>query len=288
MNRFNLSLICILFTLPVAGQFSAFNTYANNTCCKLNSLDDTVFVTSKAMEGHYIAPSIVLLSVDMLYAPLQFSNALAVSLNADEIPGIDRAIIYFDTIEAGVAAKWSDNLNLLSFGLGAAVMLSSPNNKMVMFNNMVMFAEGALLTYGITEVLKSAVSRVRPYAYNTDLPESYRFREDVTSSFPSGHTSSTAYNCFFAAKVLNERFIDDDAIALKSLTWAVAATIPAVTGYLRTAAGKHFYTDVIGGYALGAIIGYGVPALHKKYGNDISVFPIAAPQYYGIGLNFNW
>ncbi len=263
---------------------SNFNSYANT-----NSLaSDSVFAVNSLTEGHFISPGIVLIAVDMLNPPTQFSQNIAHSLSIENIPQIDRPLIYFDTIQAATAAKWSDNLNLLSFGLSAAIILSSPNNKQVTFNNIVLYAEGAILTYGITEVLKSTVSRVRPYAYNEALPESYRFRADVTSSFPSGHTSSTAYNCFFAATVLSERFIDDDRKGLKTLTWVTAATIPAVTGYLRTAAGKHFYTDVAAGYAIGAIIGYGVPALHMISNRSVSLFPITSPEYYGLGLHMQW
>ena len=39
--------------------------------------------------------------------------------------------------------------------------------------------------------------------------------------------------------------------------------LPAVTGYLRFKAGKHFPTDIIVGYGVGATIGYLVPELHK-------------------------
>ena len=45
--------------------------------------------------------------------------------------------------------------------------------------------------------------------------------------------------------------------------WAAAAAVPAATGILRQQAGKHFWTDVVVGYAWGAAVGLLVPELHK-------------------------
>jgi len=289
MKALKVTIICMLIAHSLSAQYSIQTKYTDSyNSSKISTLSDSIFFTTSLIEGHFIAPSVILLTVDILNPPKQFSETIAASLSIQNIPQIDRAIINFDTMQAAIAAKWSDNLNLLSFGISAAVILSSPKNKAATINNVILYVEGAMLTYGITEVLKSSVSRVRPYAYNESLPESYRFREDVTSSFPSGHTSSTAYNCFFAAKVLSERYIADDNIALKTITWVTAATIPAITGYLRTEAGKHFYTDVAAGYAIGALIGYVVPALHQLTNNDVSFFPIAAPGIYGLGISMEW
>ena len=289
MNSLCVVIIFMLCAHTASAQFN-FNTNFDigHTSNAISVSTDSVFIVASAIEGHFIAPSVILLSVDFLNPPMQFSEQIANSLSSEDIPQIDRSIIYFDTNQAAIAEKWSDNFNFLSFGISAALVLSSPKNKQVTFNNIVLYTEGALLTYGITEVLKSTVSRIRPYAYNEALPDSYRFREDVTSSFPSGHTSSTAYNCFFAATILNERYIADNQLGLKIITWAVAASIPAVTGYLRTAAGKHFYTDVAAGYAIGALIGYGVPTLHKISNNEMSFYPIATDEFQGLGFHINW
>ena len=50
----------------------------------------------------------------------------------------------------------------------------------------------------------------------------------------------------------------------KPAVWAAAATIPAVTAYLRVQGGKHYPTDVAAGYAVGALTGYFIPKLHKS------------------------
>jgi len=43
--------------------------------------------------------------------------------------------------------------------------------------------------------------------------------------------------------------------------WTTAALIPAITGYLRVKGGKHFPTDVVVGYVVGALVGILVPRL---------------------------
>jgi len=50
----------------------------------------------------------------------------------------------------------------------------------------------------------------------------------------------------------------------KPVVWGAAITIPAVMGYFRVAAGKHFPTDVMAGYLVGGAVGFLVPHLHRK------------------------
>jgi membrane-associated phospholipid phosphatase len=45
--------------------------------------------------------------------------------------------------------------------------------------------------------------------------------------------------------------------------WGAAAAVPAAVAYFRIQAGKHFLSDNIVGYAVGATAGIVVPQLHK-------------------------
>ena len=82
-------------------------------------------------------------------------------------------------------------------------------------------------------------------------------------SYYSGHTSHTAAFTFFFAKVIND-YHPEMSTGIKIGLWSFAAVVPAVTGYLRFEAGKHYPTDIMTGYALGALTGWLVPHLHKK------------------------
>ena len=52
--------------------------------------------------------------------------------------------------------------------------------------------------------------------------------------------------------------------------WTFAASVPAVTGYLRVRAGKHFPTDVITGFVAGGLVGVLLPHFHRKKNNRLN------------------
>ena len=112
---------------------------------------------------------------------------------------------------------------------------------------------------GFTSLSKNLVSRARPFVYNTDIPLEDRRAADGINSFVSGHTSMTALTTFMMAKLLVDYHPDTK---YKPLIWTLAAGIPATTGALRYKAGKHFFTDIFAGYAVGALTGYLVPHIH--------------------------
>ena len=117
-----------------------------------------------------------------------------------------------------------------------------------------------ILTDGLTNMIKATAKRYRPFNYNPDIPESTKLADGSRRSFVSGHTSNTAALSFLTAKVITDIHPD---MANKWIVWSFAAAVPAVTGYLRYRAGKHFPTDIIGGYILGTSIGMLIPALHR-------------------------
>ncbi len=86
-------------------------------------------------------------------------------------------------------------------------------------------------------------------------------------SFYSGHTSMTAVNTFYTAKVYSA-YISNETT--KTLMWTAAALIPAITGFSRVNTHNHFPTDVIVGYIVGAAIGYLIPEIHKSENSNES------------------
>ena len=125
----------------------------------------------------------------------------------------------------------------------------------------VLYLQTLSLTSGLTELTKNLVKRPRPYNYNPAAPLSLKQQKDARKSFFSGHTSVTATSCFFAAKVWSDAHPNS---RWKPAVWALAAGIPAFTGYLRIRAGRHFFTDVAVGYTVGATLGFIVPYLHAN------------------------
>ncbi|MCB0632786.1 MAG: phosphatase PAP2 family protein, partial [Lewinella sp.] len=98
--------------------------------------------------------------------------------------------------------------------------------------------------------------RPRPYAFSRILPgmisEQILLKKNTLRSFFSGHTSIVACNSFMAAKMLTDFYPESK---VKPIIWTTATLLPAITGYLRVKAGKHFITDVLAGLAAGAAVG---------------------------------
>lgn len=126
----------------------------------------------------------------------------------------------------------------------------------------VMAIEAYVLNLGLTTLTKEIFQRKRPYVYNANAPLSKKQEADATSSFFSGHTSVAAVNSFFTASVLT-RYTTNNKY--DPLIWTTAALIPAVTAGLRVRAGKHFPTDVLVGYIVGAGVGLFIPWLHRRW-----------------------
>lgn len=125
----------------------------------------------------------------------------------------------------------------------------------------LMWIEGHLINAGLTGFIKNTARRPRPYVFNPDTELTERQSSHARSSFLSGHTSVTSYNAFFTAQTYAQYYPNSKA---KVWVWAGAAIIPAVTGYLRVKGGRHYPSDVIAGYALGAIVGILIPKIHLR------------------------
>lgn len=129
------------------------------------------------------------------------------------------------------------------------------------------------------------INRNRPLVYNADFDNDARRDIKATNSFFAGHTAATASASFFAAKIFNDYFPNSRA---KPFVWAGAALLPAMVGYGRLEAGKHFLSDNLVGYALGASIGVVVPHLHKiSKGKNFTLVPISGP-YDGFAFRYQF
>lgn len=127
----------------------------------------------------------------------------------------------------------------------------------------IMALETFALTASLTNLSKKVVRRPRPFMYNDDLfkfPLEMRRTKNARMSFFSGHTSLTTAMYFFTATTFSEYYPNSP---WKPWVWTSSISIPALTGFLRVKAGKHFPTDILVGYMVGALIGgVLVPALH--------------------------
>ena len=125
----------------------------------------------------------------------------------------------------------------------------------------LIYGETLFFTTGLTIITKNTAHRIRPLVYNSNFSLEDKMTKNARFSFFSGHASIVAASSYFTAKVFADYHPDSK---WKPWVWGAAVTFPAITGYLRVRAGKHFPTDVMTGYAVGALVGYFVPHIHKK------------------------
>lgn len=210
-------------------------------------------------------------------------------LTAAQINGLDR--FGLPGFDRSATNNWNPNADLASDMLvygSVALPTFLMMNKRMRNDFLVIgfiYAETAMLTLGVTELTKGLSKRARPFVYNPNVDLNEKTKRDARHSFFSGHTSLTAALCFTTAKVFSDY---SDNKTHEALVWTGAAIVPAVTGFLRYEAGKHFPSDIIAGYFLGATVGYLVPWLHRRkpLTKGLSVSPFSTGDGAGIYLSY--
>ena len=123
----------------------------------------------------------------------------------------------------------------------------------------LVITEAAVLTTMLTSLFKYAVRRPRPTQYSAITQDKFGL-PDHQLSFPSGHTSVTAAATTAYAMTFGYKYPDSQ---WRWVVYSGAALITGLTGYARTAGGKHFYSDIIAGAVLGVTMGVLVPYFHR-------------------------
>jgi membrane-associated phospholipid phosphatase len=183
--------------------------------------------------------------------------------DASDVEDLDRSIIGNDS---DAARRLSDLLLLAMLAAplayaGGEAAFSDVEGRGRRFGEDVLVAyEAMAATNVLTNVIKLAVQRPRPFTYDPKEPMNVRFDGDARLSFLSGHASLT----FAAATAIAfTGFRRHDGLE----PWIAATSAYALAGfaaYLRTAAGKHFVTDVLAGAALGVVTGLVIAHIHLR------------------------
>jgi hypothetical protein len=127
-------------------------------------------------------------------------------------------------------------------------------------------------------------NKIRPVAYYSEIPLETREGGNQRNSMFSGHVANATASTFFMAKVYSD--YHPELGKKKYLLFALASIPPLAEGYLRVKALAHFPSDVLVGYAIGAVAGISVPALHRYRNRNINIGLAALPS--GAGLHVAW
>ncbi|MCB0492871.1 MAG: phosphatase PAP2 family protein [Cyclobacteriaceae bacterium] len=242
-------------------------------------------------EVPFIVTSGVILGAGLLADGLNKTTPFTIEelgdLKTSDINALDRRYVNnYSPIDAKTSDYFRTGVTILPI-----LLLSEHHTKEDITSLLVMSAEVMAVTFGVTNGVKNLVARTRPNVYNPIVPLSERTNSRSRKSFFSGHTSHTAAASFFMAKVISDYHPNMNK-GTKIVLWSVSAYIPAITGYLRVKAGKHFPTDVMAGYAVGAFTGWLIPHLHSVNRKgfmskaDLQVYPSAAGMQFSfkVGL----
>ncbi len=207
-------------------------------------------------------------------------------LSVTELASIDKNDIWkVDRWAAGNYSEKADELSYIPFyGSFASplLFLLSEDERKNFGQISVMFVETMATTGALFTITAGTVQKSRPLVYNENLPFEERADSDAQRSFFAGHTAATAAASFFTAKVFHDYNPDSPALPY---VWAGAVAVPAYVGYLRTKAGKHFLTDNLIGFGIGAACGILVPEIHKIGNENLDIYPTAQTNVMGTGID---
>lgn len=201
------------------------------------------------------------------------------ALDPMDVNGFDRGAI---TNDSEVARDISDVILYSSLSL-PVIAYFLPKCRFEGVSIGLMAVEAVLLTNGVTNITKGLARRTRPLAYNTNNSLEERMLSSSRLSFFSGHASVTTAMSFLAGSIITDVHPN---MKNKYLVWTAAAVIPASIAYFRFEGGKHFPTDVIGGYIVGGAIGYLIPKIHKQK-KENKKLRIGSYGLTGLSLNLN-
>lgn len=241
---------------------------------------DSPYKTDGWKDGAYIAGTVGLNVLGFTF--IQNKDALSEA----ELDALDKNDIWeIDRWAAGNYSEKADALSYIPFytALGMPLVFLGGERERNNFGQIsVLFIETMATTGVFYTMTAGLIDKSRPLVYNENLPTGERAEGGAQRSFIAGHTAVATAGSFFAAKIFNDFHPNSKAIPY---VWGGATGFSVLMGYLRTKAGKHFLTDNIAGFIIGAASGILIPELHKKGKENIDVYPTASFNIRGTGMN---
>lgn len=139
--------------------------------------------------------------------------------------------------------------------------------------------ESAALARGTVDLIKRLTGRCRPMHFVKGACTT-----EMRDAFPSGHTAPmgaiAAAHLFSAAQT-------EGPAGFRWASFAMAETMAVATAILRVQAGRHSWSDVATGLALGHLLGFFVALAHPMRSVDHKDFPAGEPAAQG-GFALGW
>jgi hypothetical protein len=214
------------------------------------------------------------------------STELVYSLDRSSVPAFDRRSFHID-LDEQLEARYSSDI-VLGTSMIAPFLLALDKRVRREWGPLItLYSETMLINSSVQTWTAIGVGRYRPIAYLPEASLSQRTDPANHNSFFSGHTSSTATATFFMARIMDD--LHPELGGKRWLLYAGAAVPPALAGWYRIRAGKHFPSDVVTGFVFGAAVGMLVPELHRRtHAHGLSFLPWLSPQGIGCSASMQW
>lgn len=224
---------------------------------------------------------------NLIKAKSDITDAELAGLNPDAFNGFERWALKQNFSDATRFDKASDALLQGTVVLPALLGFDKAIRKDAL-RLFVMYYETHAVTftlYNFSFFGPAFQNKYRPVVYYNELPAEERRAGNNKNSQYSGHTASAAAATFFLAKVYND-YHPEFSSGKKYLIYGLAAIPPLVQGYYRMKALKHFPSDILIGYMIGATCGIVVPEMHRFKRQAIRYGVVPTPV--GPGLSLTW
>jgi membrane-associated phospholipid phosphatase len=190
-----------------------------------------------------------------------------------------------NALDRVTAGKWSpgwstaSDIGIYSLVGGAAVLLVASEGPLNALNDAVVVAESALSATAVSSILTLAAGRPRPFLFGTNAPLADRTSADAGLSYLSSHAAVSA-SIVMSTFMATRRLYPNSS----SPYWVLGGggALALFISSARVLAGKHFITDSVGGFIVGASLGFLVPALHHS---PVKIVPVVSDKQRGLGVS---
>lgn len=242
MQKNRLKLIALSITLALSGM-----CYSQNVI-KLKK--PKVYITSAYSIGVFAGGYLYSKSIKGL------SSSAVNSISVNSLSSFDRkAANNYST-----TARTLSDISVFSTALLPNLLSLNKNVRSDFLTYNIVYGQALLSTVGQVMLLKSLTKKNRPYLYNPNVSLDEKLKNSARFSFPSGHIAVAATASYFFATTYS---LYNPKSKYKKWVWIGATVLPLVTGYFRYEAGKHFVSDLAGGYLIGAANGIVFPLLFR-------------------------
>ena len=173
---------------------------------------------------------------------------------------VRRRLIWRDTRSADIASTVLVGVLEPVSQLGLTALSAGHENALSGFPlDALIVTESTVVAGVLNQIVKFGFARERPFVhYLPHAPEAVRKLTDSPSddnlSFYSGHTTLA-----FAIATASGTVASLRGYRLAPVVWSTGLTLATTVGYLRIAADKHYFSDVVTAAIIGSIVGVGVP-----------------------------